>query len=264
MNDLSHDLSLYSKRYPSHLSNIQVVKSSYQTFFVAYSCNLISTALKIFFETNATKLRLNIVILYICAIASGSYLLLWTGYSPVVPSGDGSCLFIPQRYLLYAATAPLMMYLLAQISDYSIRLQARLILLHFIMFAAGLVGNVPGLSRPVKLISYAIAVAPFPEILLHKWRMVTQGMNEADDPATKRTLNFMRIHAIILYQAFPILYFGSILILWPIEVAEFLWSFADWRVSDSSRLYISFHALIIVNTRYSGFLKSSTHLRCSR
>jgi hypothetical protein len=36
-----------------------------------------------------TKLRLNLVVLYICSISVGSYYLLWTGYSPVLPN-EGS------------------------------------------------------------------------------------------------------------------------------------------------------------------------------
>jgi hypothetical protein len=167
------------------------------------------------------------VFLYICTIASGSYFLLWIGYSPILLS-DGACLYIPQRYFLYAATVPFMMYLLSQISDYSLPLQARLVVLHYIMLAAGLAGTLPWLSRPFKILCYVIACAPFPEILLHKWRMITHGMNETNDPATRRTLNFMRVYALAMYQVFPILYFGAIEGQWSVEIVEPIWALSDW------------------------------------
>lgn len=155
--------------------------------------------------------------------------------------------YIPQRYLLYSATAPMMMYLLAQISDYSFPLQARLIVLHLINLGAGAAGAVPWFSQPMKLLCYTIALAPYPEIMLHKWRMVTYGMNESDDPATKRCLNFMRIFAQATYHIFPILYFGNILNLWPLEIVEPLQSFADWFskiIYTSSMMEANFFAIM--------------------
>ena len=141
----------------------------------------------------------------------------------------------------------MMMYLLSQISDYSFPLQARLIVLHLINLAAGGAGAMPWFSRPIKFLFYTISCAPYPEIMLHKWRMVTYGMNEADDPATKRSLNFMRIFAQATYHIFPILYFASIEGLWPLEIVEPVQAFADWFtkiIYTSSMLEVNFFAVL--------------------
>jgi hypothetical protein len=141
----------------------------------------------------------------------------------------------------------MMMYLLSQISNYSFPLQARLIVLHIVCVSAGGAGAMPWFSRPMKFLFYSIAVAPYPEIMLHKWRMVTYGMNEADDPVTKRALNFMRVFAQATYHIFPILYFGSLLSLWPLEIVEPVQAFTDWFakiIYTSSMLEVNFFAVL--------------------
>lgn len=245
---------------------LQVVQTSYQMCFVAYLSTWIATCLKLVFESNPTKLRLNVLVLYICTIAAGSYFLVWIEYSPIL-LGEGACLFVPQRYIFYAATIPAMMNLLGQISNYSQRLQALLIVLHYVMLAAGLAGTLPSLSRPLRFLCYSVAIAPFPVILFHKWRMITQGMDNTDKPAAKQALNFIRVYGLVMYQVFPIVYFGAIEGQWPIELVEPTLAIADWfckvisstcLTSSSLSLSLSHSWILITPSATSNFLPTSS------
>eukprot|EP00198_Chlamydomonas_reinhardtii_P001298 XP_001690633.1 predicted protein [Chlamydomonas reinhardtii] len=112
---------------------------------VGYACNMILTLLKVIFESSRSKLDLHLVSCYINALAAASYLMLWTGFSPIVPDIN-SCLYIPQRWLLYFFTAPAIIHILSQISNYSTRMRIWVVLLNAFMLAAGGFGTVPWIS----------------------------------------------------------------------------------------------------------------------
>lgn len=54
--------------------------------------------------------------------------------------------YIPQRWLLYCFTAPAIIYILCQISDYTPRMRVWVIMLNVFMLAAGGLGTVPWIS----------------------------------------------------------------------------------------------------------------------
>lgn len=58
--------------------------------------------------------------------------------------------YVPQRWLLYCFTAPAIIYILCQISDYSPRMRLWVILLNVFMLAAGGLATVPWISWPHK------------------------------------------------------------------------------------------------------------------
>ena len=58
--------------------------------------------------------------------------------------------YIPQRWLLYCFTAPAIIYILCQISDYTPRMRLWVIMLNVFTLAAGGLGTVPWISWPHK------------------------------------------------------------------------------------------------------------------
>ena len=60
------------------------------------------------------------------------------------------CRYIPQRWILYIATVPHIMYLLSQMSDYSTGLWVIVVAENIVMLAAGGLGTVPWFSKPLK------------------------------------------------------------------------------------------------------------------
>ncbi len=58
--------------------------------------------------------------------------------------------YIPQRWLLYVHTAPAIIYILCQISDYSTRMRVWVVLLNVFMLGAGGLGTIPWISWPHK------------------------------------------------------------------------------------------------------------------
>eukprot|EP00798_Chlamydomonas_sp_ICE-L_P018023 gene18023-24435_t len=192
---------------------------------VAYFCNLLFTLPKLCFETNGSKLMLHVLISYISILASGSYVMLWTGFSPIQVDVN-SCLYIPQRWLLYCYTAPAIITILAKISNYSNRQLIWVIFIFEIMLIAGGIGTIPWISWNEKVFFYIITNLPFPEILLHMWRMVTSAINEAD-PSSVRFLLFMAVFTEVTWIIFPIVYYASIAGM-PLYLSEPLWSLTDW------------------------------------
>ena len=60
------------------------------------------------------------------------------------------CRFIPQRWLLYIATVPHIMYLLSQMSDYTTSQWLKLVGQNILMLSAGGLGTIPWIGRPYK------------------------------------------------------------------------------------------------------------------
>jgi len=203
------------------------IHTSYQWCMVGYASNLILTLLKVIFETNRSKMHLHLVSCYINLLAAASYALLWTGFSPIVPDVE-SCLYVPQRWLLYCFTAPAIIYILCQISDYSPCMRVWVILLNVFMLAAGGLGTVPWISWEHKMFWYVMSCVPFPSILCHMWRMVSSAVDETVDGASKRSIKFIRIFSITTWNLFPIVYFGAIDGSIPLEISEPLWAALDW------------------------------------
>ncbi|GAX79210.1 hypothetical protein CEUSTIGMA_g6650.t1 [Chlamydomonas eustigma] len=194
---------------------------------VGYASNFVLTILKVMFETNGNKLTLHLVSCYINILAASSYAMLWTGYSPILPDVQ-SCLYIPQRWVLYVFTAPAIIYILCQISDYSDRMRLWVILLNVFMLGAGGLATIPWLSWPHKVFWYVMSCIPFPTILVHMWRMVSSAVEETPEPAAKRVVMFIRVFSITTWNLFPIVYFGAIDGSFPLEVIEPLWAALDW------------------------------------
>ncbi|KAG2440769.1 hypothetical protein HXX76_003625 [Chlamydomonas incerta] len=188
---------------------------------------MILTLLKVIFESSRSKLDLHLVSCYINALAAASYLMLWTGFSPIVPDIN-SCLYIPQRWLLYFFTAPAIIHILSQISNYSTRMRIWVVLLNAFMLAAGGFGTVPWISWTHKVFWYTLACVPFPSILCHMWRMVTHALDETQDPSSKRAISFIRVFSITTWNFFPIVYFAAIDGALPLEISEPLWAALDW------------------------------------
>ncbi|GFH16904.1 uncharacterized protein HaLaN_13424, partial [Haematococcus lacustris] len=136
--------------------------------------------------------------------------------------------YVPQRWMLYCFTAPAIIYILCQISDYSPRMRLWVILLNVFMLAAGGLGTVPWISWPHKVFWYVMSCVPFPSILCHMWRMVSSAVDETVEPASKRSVKFIRIFSITTWNLFPIVYFGAIDGSIPLEVSEPLWAALDW------------------------------------
>ncbi|EFJ46446.1 hypothetical protein VOLCADRAFT_93268 [Volvox carteri f. nagariensis] len=120
--------AIYTPRDANYVPSRSLI-ISYQWCMVGYASNLILTLMKVIFETNRSKLKLHMVSCYINTLAATSYAMLWTGFSPIVPDVQ-SCLYIPQRWMLYCFTAPAIIYILCQISDYTTRMRVWVIMLN--------------------------------------------------------------------------------------------------------------------------------------
>ncbi|KAG2487120.1 hypothetical protein HYH03_014233 [Edaphochlamys debaryana] len=218
---------------------------SYQWCMVGYASNLILTLMKVIFETNRSKLKLHMVSCYINILAATSYCMLWTGFSPIVPDVE-SCLYIPQRWLLYCFTAPAIIYILCQISDYTTRMRVWVIMLNVFMLAAGGLGTVPWISWTHKVFWYVMSCVPFPSILVHMWRMVSSAVDETMDPVSKRAIKFIRLFSITTWNLFPFVYFAAIDGALSLEISEPLWAALDWltkMVYSSSLMEANFFTI---------------------
>jgi hypothetical protein len=60
------------------------------------------------------------------------------------------CRYIPQRWTLYVFTAPAIIFILSQISDYPPRMRLWVILLNVFMLGAGGLGTIPWITWPHK------------------------------------------------------------------------------------------------------------------
>ncbi|GAX78845.1 hypothetical protein CEUSTIGMA_g6283.t1 [Chlamydomonas eustigma] len=200
---------------------------------------------RVIFETNGNKLTLHLVSCYINLMAASSYAMLWTGFSPILPDVQ-SCLYIPQRWVLYVFTAPAIIFILSQISDYSPRMRLWVILLNVFMLGSGGMGTIPWISWPHKVFWYVTSCVPFPSILVHMWRMVTSAVEETPERSAKRSVKFIRIFSITTWNLFPIVYFGAIDGSFPLEVIEPLWAALDWltkMVYSSSLMEANFFTI---------------------
>ena len=61
-----------------------------------------------------------------------------------------ACRYIPQRWTLYVFTAPAIIFILSQISDYPPRMRLWVISLNVFMLAAGGLGTIPWMTWPHK------------------------------------------------------------------------------------------------------------------
>ena len=98
-------------------------------------------------------------------VASCSYYGLWTGFCPI-QLDKGSCLFIPQRWLLYMFTVPRLNYIqmaLSETVDSAVYL--RVLGLNMVMILSGGLATIPWISPSLKMLLYALSVIPFPFII---------------------------------------------------------------------------------------------------
>lgn len=210
---------------PHKFTHTPVIMATYQWCMVAYFCNLLFTLPKLIFEFDNSKLMLHLLISYISILASGSYIMLATGFSPIMVDVN-SCLYIPQRWLLYCFTAPAIITILAKISNYTNRQLIWVIFIFEVMLITGGIGTIPWISWNEKVFWYIVTNLPFPEILLHMWRMVTSATNEAD-PSSVRFLLFMAVFTEVTWIIFPIVYYAAIAGM-PLYLSEPMWSLTDW------------------------------------
>ncbi|GAX84124.1 hypothetical protein CEUSTIGMA_g11547.t1 [Chlamydomonas eustigma] len=219
---------------------------SYQWCMVGYLSNLILTLIKLVFEDNGSKLAMHLVSCYVNFVAAWSYYLIWSGFSPMMMD-QGSCLYLPQRWLLYLFTAPHLLYLLSQMSACSTASRTMLILENAITCAAGGIATMPWLSQKQKVIWYIVSCAPFPFTNMRIWSMVTEAMGESlNDLTSRRALHFMRVFSIITWNMFPVVYFTSIDGWLPVEVIEAIWACLDWlakMVYSSSLMEANFFTI---------------------
>ncbi|GLI63472.1 hypothetical protein VaNZ11_006446, partial [Volvox africanus] len=236
--------AIYTPRDASYIPSRSLI-ISYQWCMVGYASNLILTLMKVIFETNRSKLKLHMVSCYINTLAATSYAMLWTGFSPIVPDVQ-SCLYIPQRWMLYCFTAPAIIYILCQISDYTHRMRVWVIMLNVFMLAAGGLGTVPWISWTHKVFWYVMSCVPFPSILVHMWRMVSSAVDETMDPTSKRAIKFIRLFSITTWNLFPFVYFAAIDGALSLEISEPLWAALDWltkMVYSSSLMEANFFTI---------------------
>ncbi|KAG1665331.1 hypothetical protein FOA52_011744 [Chlamydomonas sp. UWO 241] len=212
---------------------------------VGYTASLILTLLKVLFEKSAPKMVLHLTSCYINALAALSYLMLWSGFSPI-RNDIGSCLYIPQRWLLYVWTAPAIIFILTNISDYTPLMQLWVILLNVFMLSAGGLATIPFISWPHKVFWYFASCAPFPTILVHMWRMVEASLVEVSEPSSRHSIKFIRLFSITTWNAFPVVYFVSVGGALPIDTIEPVWAVLDWvtkMVYSSSLMEANFFTI---------------------
>ncbi|KAJ9517446.1 hypothetical protein QJQ45_024902, partial [Haematococcus lacustris] len=168
-------------------------------FFTALVLNLTSLV----FEDSAAKRTLALLSCVVKAAACSSDLLIVYDATPVLYDSGGS-LFIPQRYVQWIVTTPLMVFILSQISDFSWqRLTATAAADVLMVFLGAMSHLMPGMLAwgPFLLSSLL-----FVHVMTEMAAMVGSAI-EADasqSPAVRRSLQFICAGTLLIWSLFPV------------------------------------------------------------
>ncbi|KAL6760739.1 hypothetical protein V8C86DRAFT_1037595 [Haematococcus lacustris] len=210
-------------------------------FFTALVLNLTSLV----FEDSAAKRTLALLSCVVKAAACSSDLLIVYDATPVLYDSGGS-LFIPQRYVQWIVTTPLMVFILSQISDFSWqRLTATAAADVLMVFLGAMSHLMPGMLAwgPFLLSSLL-----FVHVMTEMAAMVGSAI-EADasqSPAVRRSLQFICAGTLLIWSLFPVAWLMARFMPQHLMYSEALVLFANFTAKvmfSSSIMYGNYYTI---------------------
>lgn len=93
--------------------------------------------------------------------------------SPIGHIDARGTLFLPLRWALYCLNLPALWTIFGHMSTYSVPRKLYVLWLNWVMLIGGAIATLPHLAWGHKAYWMAVSCAPFPEIMYHLWRMIT-------------------------------------------------------------------------------------------
>uniref|UniRef100_A0A7S3VS63 histidine kinase n=1 Tax=Dunaliella tertiolecta TaxID=3047 RepID=A0A7S3VS63_DUNTE len=187
-------LQLWGAEVPLILSQMSAT-----AFFTAMVLNMTS----FLFEDSVAKRQLALLSCTIKAAACYSDLLLATGQLPIIFDAHGA-LLIPQRYVQWAVTTPLMVLVLSKLSDFAWQRTAIAMGADVMMVFMGFASHL--LPHPWHWIPFGLSTCLFVFVMYELGCMVASAIKESANESanSRRSLVFIYICTLLIWSLFPV------------------------------------------------------------